>query len=227
MKLSQTVISSVFVTAQLWATTQASPVVAASAPESAADKDFDAVLRNATLRKDMALDQTLQRRLGKSWWDKLSRDGPDPTWGWGRYRCFESGSWVKNADISNNLDNLCLGNAQSFLKTGFDYSNAPSGTEQQFSVAASGECEGGSCQQNGGNPTPNTIYAYYGPGNAPAVHANADSCKLALTRIFTLCHGDHQDTRGGFWWTDDFPADGKPDRTYFGFDPTADDGKGH
>ena len=47
--------------------------------------------------------------------------------------------------------------------------------------------------------------------NDPTTRADEDTCRWAMQRIIDICHGEHEDTRGGYYV---FDGDG----TSFGFD---------
>ncbi len=210
-------------------------ITSAPTPE---EVELDNFFRNSANRAALVRNQgdNLQKRWPwSSVWDKLDRYGPNPEWGWGRYHCQGSGSWVRRQLVKDAIDDLCPQKDPNWRPNGFDYDIARVGTSEQLAGAEGpnivGQCKDGDCTRNGA-PTKNVIYFTYQPGDKPERHSGGAWCRRAIEALLEKCVGDNDDTRGGYFIFDDFPGPNDPnpqgyfaDRSLFGFDPTSLDDK--
>ena len=121
----------------------------------------------------------------------------------GTYHCFKGGTWMAQSQLNGTLDQACTNNTDFDHDAGhFNFTLDPKGsnahqlllhrfrhcsTEHPFGVF-SPECA-----------SPDQAYVNFQADFQSEMFANTDACRYAMRKIIEICHGKHQDTRGGWW----------------------------
>ncbi|KAI9819920.1 MAG: hypothetical protein M1827_006490 [Pycnora praestabilis] len=129
--------------------------------------------------------------------DKRADPGP---------HCFESGSWSYNVDVVQSMSAVCVAQKNSPASFNFGQTN---GVLQGYDVTA---VNGTALLNEAGM---NQNMSYTGTFIQGATRNNQDDCLNAMNWIVEACTGNHQDTRGGYYYYDD--------GSLYSVDPTCND----
>ena len=153
-------------------------------------------------------EQNLHRRQRGAYWGADDDGTGHP----GSYFCYRGGTWYKQADIAGLWDQACS-NSTSITYDTQHFSYAPNAdgsyTDQSVRHEVYSQCLENSvttilCQDTGFEVDFRATFE-------SANHANQSDCQWAMKRVNDVCHGKHNDTRGGWF---EFQ-----DGSTYGFDP--------
>lgn len=136
----------------------------------------------------------------------------------GTFHCFRGGTWMKQAQLSSLWDQACTTEDITDDTSHFDFNPTINGqysqTIQYVNHTIDQPCITlpGPLQTTEHN-CPTTYYELDMSATLmSATHANSSECEWAFARIIDICHGQHLDSRGGWWQFQD-------DGTTYGIDP--------
>ena len=127
----------------------------------------------------------------------------------GTFTCFKDGTWQPQQWITSTWDQACSTAEHDDDNHHFSFTPSADGTyphqevDHEYAVCTPQPPYADACNAFG-------YVKYTGDIKAPA-HANTEDCEYAMERVVAICHGDNQDTRGG-WYT-------FSDGTSYGADP--------
>ncbi|CAF9934079.1 MAG: hypothetical protein HETSPECPRED_009099 [Heterodermia speciosa] len=130
----------------------------------------------------------------------------------GTFHCFKGGKWMPQETVSGVIDQACTSTAEhDGDNVHFSFVPSADGTfphqqvDHQFRACRSDQSGPLVCQPASG------VVSFTGDIKS-AARANSNDCTYAMQRIIDICHGEHEDTRGGWWQYDS-------DGTTYGVDP--------
>ena len=140
----------------------------------------------------------------------------------GTYHCFKGGTWMAQSQLNGTLDQACTNTVFDHDAQHFNFTLDPTGSNAQQLVRHRFRhwrttIPFGDTSADFG--TADKAYVDFQADFRSEAFANTDACRYAMREIIKICHGKHQDTRGGWW---QFIGDG----TTYNVDPQTTGGNG-